>query len=332
MPSLLKKMGYRTSLIGKWHLGEPPNFSPRKSGYDYFYGIYAGGADYFNHTLYENDKVVKDQGYLTDLLGDRAVEEIETSAKTGKPFFMSLHFTAPHWPWEGPDDKQANAKKPPSSGHWNGGDLETYGEMVRSLDDNAGKALDAIERRGLADNTIVVFTSDNGGERFSDTWPFVGVKTELLEGGLRVPLMVKWPGRISAGTTSGQVMTSMDFLPTLLAAAGSAPDPAYPSDGENLMDILLGDTTPRPRKLYWRYKALEQIALRDHDWKYLKIADREFLFNLAEDQRERVNLKESEPALFRQLKADFDMWNAGMLPYTLTSAEYTLSDHLADRY
>ena len=129
----------------------------------------------------------------------------------------------------------------------------------------------------------MIFTSDNGGERFADTWPFTGRKTELLEGGLRIPAVISWPARIAMGHTTSQVAISMDWLPTLLAAAGTGPDVAYPSDGKNLLPFITGGATPVPRKLFWRYKANAQHAARDGDMKYLKILDNTFLFNVVED-------------------------------------------------
>lgn len=341
LPSQLRKLGYRTALVGKWHLGPRPDFGPLKSGYDRFFGIPEGSADYFSHTtprpgrtlggLVDGDAVVRHEGYLTDLLGDRAVEEVQAAVEDGKPLFLSLHFTAPHWPWEGPDD-EATARGVTDLRHWDGGNLETYGKMVESMDANVGKLLAALDRLGIADNSVIVFTSDNGGERFSDTWPFVGAKTELLEGGIRVPLILRWPERIRAGSTSQQVMISMDFLPTLLAAAGGSPDRASPADGENLLGVLTGEAPEHPRTLFWRYKAVEQAAVRDGDWKYLKIGSREYLFNLAEDLRERANLKDRHPERFARLKADFAAWNATMLPYPTDSYSDSIKAKLSDRY
>ena len=171
--------------------------------------------------------------------------------------------------------------------------------MVQSLDANIGRVMQALDASGLAGNTIVVFTSDNGGERFSNTWPFSGMKQELLEGGLRIPAIARWPGRIAAGSVSEQVMATMDWLPTLLAAAGTSPDAAYPSDGEDLGPILAGRVPPHPRKLFWRYKFGSQRAVRDGNWKYLRIQGNEFLFDVVQDPRERANLKERRESRLR---------------------------------
>jgi arylsulfatase A-like enzyme len=159
----------------------------------------------------------------------------------------------------------------------------------------------------------VVFTSDNGGERFSDTWPFSGKKSELLEGGLRIPVIVRWPGHAPAGTTSEQVVITMDWLPTLLAAAGGKVDPRFPSDGVNLVPLIQGGK-PQPRTLCWRYLNLDQEACRDGDFKYLKILDETFLFNVVEDPLERANLKELMPEKFSELRQKFDEWDEQMLP------------------
>jgi arylsulfatase A-like enzyme len=131
--------------------------------------------------------------------------------------------------------------------------------------------MEELHASSLGENTIVIFTSDNGGERFSDTWPFTGRKTELLEGGLRIPAIITWPARIPQGRTTDQVAISMDWVPTLLAAAGTSPDPNYPPDGINLLPILAQGAPIITRKLFWRYKANAQRATRDGDYKFLKI-------------------------------------------------------------
>jgi arylsulfatase A-like enzyme len=194
--------------------------------------------------------------------------------------------------------------------------------MVQSLDANIGRVLQALDASGLAGNTIVVFTSDNGGERFSKTWPFTGMKQELLEGGLRVPHIVRWPSHIAAGSVSDQVIITMDWVPTLLAAAGGEGDPAYPFDAEDLGPTLAGRAGLHPRKLYWRYKAGSQRAVREGDWKYLRIAGNEFLFDVNKDPRERGNLKDRHGDVFDRLKADWEDWNAAMLPERPRPARY----------
>jgi arylsulfatase A-like enzyme len=322
LPSLLRGIGYGTTLVGKWHLGLPPSFGPRQSGYDRFWGILSGAVDYYTHVnsrgepdLWDGDEAASAAGYLTDLLGDRAVETVDRHARSGQPFLLSLHFNAPHWPWEAPgDEAEAERLRGTRLRHHDGGTQRTYARMVQAMDLQIGRVLQALDATGLAHDTIVIFTSDNGGERFSDTWPFTGIKTELLEGGLRVPALVCWPARIPAGRTSDQVMITMDWFPTLLEAAGTAPHPDYPPDGISLLPILTGDRGPEPRRLFWRYKTNAQRAMRDGDWKYLKIRDNEYLFNVVEDPRERANLKERQRATFARLTAEWAAWNAVMLP------------------
>ncbi len=343
LPSLLKKAGYGTTLIGKWHLGRLPEFGPLKSGYDHFWGFRGGAVDYFTHKsdvastdtedLWDDDVKIHQNGYLTDLMGDRAVKVVSDYAKAGQPFLLSLHFNAPHWPWEGPAD-EAESQRIRSLFDRDGGSMKTYAAMVTRMDVQAGRVLKALDAAGIAGNTIVVFTSDNGGERFADTWPFTGKKTELLEGGLRIPALVRWPGHIRPGTTTDQVGVSMDWMPTLLAAAGVTADSAYPPDGINLLPQLTGGAAPATRRLYWRYHFNQQRAMRDGDMKYLKIAGNEFLFNVADDPLERANLKERQPDVFKRMKDAWEEWNSTMLPdrADIRSSPLGYADELADHF
>jgi arylsulfatase A-like enzyme len=184
----------------------------------------------------------------------------------------------------------------------------------------------------LARDTIVIFTSDNGGERFSDMWPLTGMKGELLEGGIRVPVLVRWPERIAAGLRTSQLAVTADWLPTLLAAAGGAPDANYPSDGENLLPVLTGAAAAHPRTLYWRYKGNGQAAVRDGKWKYLKLGGREHLFDIEADPRERAELHEAHPREFERLKRLHAEWSARMLPYPADARSYDVRIGTADRY
>lgn len=343
LPSLLKKVGYGTALIGKWHLGSLPNYGPLKSGYDHFWGFRGGSVDYFTHKggtantdtddLWDGDMKIHESGYLTDLLGSHAVTVIQDYAKTKQPFFLSLHFNAPHWPWEGPEDQAESLRLKGGLADFDGGSQKTYARMVLEMDTQIGRVMKALETGGAANNTIVIFTSDNGGERFADTWPFTGKKTELLEGGLRIPAIVRWPGHIRPKTTTEQVAISMDWVPTLLAAAGGQPDPAYPPDGINLLPMLTQNAAPVPRKLFWRYKARGQRAMRDGDMKWLKIGDNTFLFNVVDDPLERANLKDRQPEVYRRMVAEYEAWNATMLPENPgTNSDAFSAKQLADHF
>jgi len=339
LPSILRKSGYETMLIGKWHLGMLPRFDPRRSGYDHFYGLRGGAVDYYTHLasnrkedLWDGDTPVRETGYLTELLGNRAVAAVEGFARSRKPFLLSLHFTAPHWPWEAPGDQAESERlRTRSLFHFDGGTQDTYRRMVESLDAQVGRVLAALESNAMTDNTIVVFTSDNGGERFSNTWPFSGRKTELLEGGLRIPTVISWPRRLPGGVISQQVAISMDWLPTLLGAAGAEPDSGFPPDGIDLMPMLGGNAAPLHRKLFWRYKSNAQRAMRDGDFKFLKIGDNTFLFNVADDPMERANLKERHKDVYERMLAEWRAWNATMLPEIDDSyVEGFSADQLAD--
>lgn len=326
LPSLLRAAGYRTALIGKWHLGKPPRFGPLVSGYDEFFGMRGGAVDYFSYRgvtgepdLWRGDKPASADGYLTRLLGDEAVRFIERNGGSTRPFFLSLHFNAPHWPWEGPDDRaEADRIAGTKLKHLDGGTIRTYARMVEAMDAEVGRVLAALAKLNLSDNTIVVFTSDNGGERFSYTWPFSGQKTELLEGGLRVPVLMSWPAALPRGETSDLPMITMDWLPTLLAAAGARPSGAYPPDGINLLPLIRA-RQGMTREFFWRYKGNHQRAMRRGAHKYLKILDNEYLFDIESDPLERANLKDRMPALFGEMKRSWSEWNRGMLAQTTDS-------------
>ena len=341
LPSLLRKAGYGTTLLGKWHLGALPDYSPLKSGYDHFFGFHGGALDYYTHQgtdhkddLWDGDTPIHQAGYLTDLIGDRAVASVDAYAKQGRPFFLDVHFNAPHWPWEAQGDTaEAERMRTTVLNDWDGGTQRTYAGMIQRMDLQIGRIMRALERNGLAHDTIVIFTSDNGGERFADTWPFTGRKTELLEGGLRVPMIVSWPARLPRGRTSDQVAISMDWLPTLLAAAGTMPDPSAPTDGINLLPVMTGAASATPRKLFWRYKANAQRAARDGDWKILKIRDNSYLFNVVDDPMERANLRDRHRDVFDRLAAQWNAWDAGMLPeiresFTDAFTAGQLADHI----
>jgi arylsulfatase A-like enzyme len=322
LPGLLRGAGYRTALIGKWHLGYLPRYSPLKSGYDEFFGIMGGFTGYYTHRgdagehdLYEGETPVERQGYVTDLLSDRGAAWVEVASASPEPYFLSLHYTAPHWPWSAPSvEAAARQRELDRDEITEGGSTRIYGEMMQILDAGIGRVLDAVRRAPAGRDTFVIFTSDNGGERFSKIWPFVGRKFDLLEGGLRVPQLCWWPGRIPARTVTDQVCITMDLTATCFAVAGVAPAPAYPLDGRDLLPVLTGRAPTSERTLYWRMGNRNQRSLRRGDWKYLKVAEREFLFDIAYDPRERGNLASKQPAMLAELRGQWEAWNQEMLP------------------
>jgi arylsulfatase A-like enzyme len=225
-----------------------------------------------------------------------------------QPFLLSVHYTAPHWPWETRDDEAESNRIGKAIRHIDGGSLATYHRMIHHMDEGIGRILASLEEGGLADNTLVVFTSDNGGERFSDNWPFVGQKMDLLEGGIRVPLIARWPARITPASVTETPAITMDWTATMLAAAGVAAHPDYPMDGLSLLP-LMDDASWRPeRNLYWRMTFKGQRAVLQENWKYLKVDEHEYLFDLSKDERERANLAKLHPDKLASLRSEWERW------------------------
>lgn len=318
--SLLKKSGYETALFGKWHLGIRPEWGPNAHGFDEFFGILTGAGDYFLHRtglgtpdLFENLTPVERNGYLTELLTQRAVEFV-TRHRTA-PFYLSLHYTAPHWPWQGPKGgeiiKFSTSQAEPVTMNV-GGSLKLYSEMMQSLDQGVGRVIKALDSAGIASNTLIIFTSDNGGERFSYEWPLSGQKGDLLEGGIRVPAIVRWPGIVPATQVTRQVAISMDWTATMLAAAKIGPDPKYPLDGEDLLPVMRKTRPVYDRTLFWRMRT--QDAVRSGHWKYVRVNDDKYLFDLSVDEREQADFKDKRPEIFQRLQTEFNKWEANMLP------------------
>jgi arylsulfatase A-like enzyme len=270
---------------------------------------------------------------MTDLIGKHGTNEITRMAAGRDPFLLSLHFTAPHWPWEGPQD-EAVSKAITDFMHHDGGTIATYRAMIESLDRNIASVLAALEQSGKAADTLVLFTSDNGGERFAKTWPFNGMKGELLEGGIRVPLLARWPARVRPGSLTQQTAMTMDFLPTLLDAAGVKPDQRKPPDGISLLATLNDPAHVEERTLFWRYHAHSQGAARRGQYKFLRIEGAEYLFDVVADPQERGNLNTRQEAIFRELKEAWTNWNAEMLAYTDKNATFSnkTGHYLPDRY
>lgn len=315
--SILKESGYDTALIGKWHLGFRPEWGPNAHGFDEFFGILAGAGDYFLHKnglgqpdLYENATPVERNGYLTDLLTERAVSYVKK--RRSAPFFLSLHYTAPHWPWQSPrggetvnfTDKTIEPVKMAA-----GGSLKVYAEMMKSLDEGVGRVMKAIRTAGVDNKTLVIFTSDNGGERFSYQWPFSGKKGDLLEGGIRVPAIVRWPGIVPANRVTHQMAISMDWTATMLSAAKTD---ATSLDGIDLLPVIKGTSPASDRIFFWRI--YDQDAVRDGKWKFFRDGEVRRLFDLSLDQHEQADFSAKHPEVLQRLMRTFDKWNDEMLP------------------
>ena len=321
--SLLKASGYDTALVGKWHLGWRPDFGPNQHGYDEFFGVLSGAADYFTHVaadavararkgedLWENLTPIERTGYLTDMLTERAVEYL--SRNRSRPFYLSLHYTAPHAPWEGPEDAAIGHTEHGDGPMTEGGSLKIYASMMKSMDQGIGRVLAALRRADLDRNTLVIFTSDNGGERYSFNWPFSFQKGFLWEGGLRVPAIVRWTGVVPAGGVTDQAAITMDWTATILAAAATQPGKSYPLDGDNLMPVCTGARSMYERTLFWRTRTRD--AARHGRWKYLKDSGIERLFDLSTDPGEKTDLKAKQPDAFAELKRLHAAWDGTLLP------------------
>ena len=321
LPSLLRGAGYRTALIGKWHLGYPPTFGPLRSGYEEFFGPMSGGVDYFSHCdsagrhdLWFGEEELADEGYLTDLLSRRAVDWVDRMAAGDAPFMLSLHYTAPHWPWETREDAGRAPAIKDNLFDLAGGNIHVYRRMIHHMDEGIGWIVEALRRNGQLDNTLIVFTSDNGGERFSDNWPLVGGKMDLTEGGIRVPWIAHWPDVIRPGGQSRQLCMSMDWSATMLDAAGVAAHPDFPLDGVSMLPVLRDAAHSFDRPLHWRMNHRGQRALRQGNWKYLRVDGNDYLFDIPADERERANQAKKQPERLAAMRPAWEDWNASMPP------------------
>ena len=321
MADMLKKAGYATSCIGKWHLGHLDKFYPTNRGFDYFCGLRSGSRSYFyeakdsdkpgSHKGIEiNGKQVKFDGYLTDFFTDKAIEVIENhTAKTpDKPFFMYLSYTAPHAPMHAKPDRIEKYKEIKNEKR------RIYAAMMDSLDEGVGRVLQVLQDKGLKENTIVVFLSDNGGPTFkngSNNGPLRDRKGSVWEGGMRVPFLIQWPAGIPAGQVREDVVSSLDLLPTFAAAAGV--NPVENADGINLLPYLIDDENAvGERVLHWRRDHMTDCALRLGKYKWVENRNRNetWLTDLEKDIGEKTNLADQYPEVVERLRALYLKWES----------------------
>jgi arylsulfatase A-like enzyme len=221
--------------------------------------------------------------------------------RDARPFFLYVPFTSPHSPLQGPDDG-------PVKGAWERGSRATYVRMVERMDEQVGRILAQLDRMKAVNNTIVIFKSDNGGYGLSNNTPLRGRKGTTWEGGIRIPCMIRWPGTIPAGTTTGQTALSMDLTATIAASAGVTPP--RPFDGMDLTPVLAGRQKPAVRTVFWRYKRLQarRWAVREGDWKYVRDGETEALHDLATDEREERNLIAGQEAKANRMRQLLSSW------------------------
>ena len=319
LPRLLKNNGYATALVGKWHLGWRREFSPLAHGFDYFFGFKSGFVDYYQHTagadsplkedLFENDRPVQVQGYLTDLITERAIRFIEQNG--GRPFFIDVAYNAAHWPYQPPESPSVARDNARHLGPFDDSTSTRadYIAILERADQGIGRILEALDRAGLRQNTIVIFTNDNGGEWLSRNTPLFHHKGTVWEGGIRVPAILRWPGRIPAGRVSSQVGITMDLTASILAATGTTVPPEARLEGINLLPVLEGRNPDLERTLFWRVTGVpSQQAVRSGEWKLLVDEGTPLLFNVRTDVAERNNLVGQRSDIARRLWTLLEAW------------------------
>lgn len=331
LPSILNEKGYNTALIGKWHLGDGEEFRPAAHGFDYSIGPLGGAVDYFHHTepkgvflgvsmegkhdLYRNDKPhLRDGYYMTHLIADESVEWLNIQ-NDETPFFLYVPFTAPHEPFQGPGDYQPQQL---TTDTWDKGSRADYASMVEELDKGVGSILDKLDEKGFTDNTLVILVSDNGPTKKGSAGEFSGNKGHVFEGGIRVPCMIRWPGKIQPGITSHQMAITMDLTASIAAILHAST--SRPLDGIDIINHVASGADDFPRTLFWRKKRGENVvkAVRDDNMKYIfeetngKIS--EYLFDLNGDPGEKKNLLESRKRSLKKLKALLDKWEEDVQP------------------
>lgn len=318
MAEELKRLGYTTGLVGKWHLGELPKYHPTRRGFDEHWGYPGGGHDYFRSEpdgkgyrapLECNYKTPQTITYITDDSGNECVDFIKRHKDT--PFFLFASFNAPHAPLQATEAdlklfEQIEDKK-----------RRTYCAMVHRLDINVGRIMAALSETGLEQNTLVVFLSDNGGpntQNASINAPLNGQKGILLEGGIRVPYIIKWPGHLPAGKTVHDSVSSLDLLPTFISAAGGKISKQHDLDGVDLLPLLRGETDQAPHAaMLWRFTI--SAAIREGDWKLVRLPDRlPMLYNLATDISEQNDLSLQQVERTRALLKKLGEWDV-QLPH-----------------
>tara|TARA_B100000609_G_scaffold67929_1_gene53795 strand:- start:5319 stop:6725 length:1407 start_codon:yes stop_codon:yes gene_type:complete len=328
LPEVLNNVDYKTKAIGKWHLGAHESLVPEKRGFDEFFGFLIGGHRYFPNDLtlndlteasrqmdgyitkiYDNGKRVNTKKYLTEELSDNAVKFIEDNSED--PFFLYLSYNAPHTPLQATDtDLERN-------NHIDVEKRRTYAAMVSSMDDGVGLILDKLEEKNISENTIVVFFSDNGGVEwynFSDNGPLRGIKGDFFEGGIRVPFTMQWPKKIKPGIIYNKPIIALDVFATVVSAASAEKFIKNNIDGVNLIPYINGEINGSPHDyLFWKNPDKDIDVIRDNRYKYIRVKDDEYIFDLDNDLSEENNIISSSTPIYQKLKLKFKEWEKDMI-------------------
>ncbi|HYF33647.1 MAG TPA: sulfatase [Prosthecobacter sp.] len=311
----LKAAGYATGAFGKWHLGYKDEYNPLKRGFDEYFGELLGHADFYRHAYYDGTYALRDgvdpvkkTGYLTDLINERAAKFIRDHAR--QPFFLYVPHLAVHAPFQPPDAPETPMVTKDTMLN---GSRAIYKAMLERVDTGIGMILAELERQGIGDNTLIVFSSDNGGERYASNAPLFHHKQTVWEGGIRVPCVMRWPARLPKGRVTEQMAITMDLHATFLAAAGAPLPQDKPLDGIDLLPLLTGAQPPVDRTFYWRIDRTnrKQKAIRHGHWKYVNDGNSmDLLFDLKTDIGERHNLGYQNPDVLADLKSRLKAWEA----------------------
>ncbi|MEZ6127695.1 MAG: sulfatase-like hydrolase/transferase [Planctomycetaceae bacterium] len=327
----LKKQGYKAVGLGKWHLGYEKHLLPPHHGFDYFLAALGGTVDYFyhneptgEHVLYENLTQVRRDGYLTDLITDGAVRFLEQQP-ADQPIFLYLPYNAPSAPFQHPDHKPDKPKVSEQwdSKDWQKGDRATLRLIIERLDQGVGKVMEALDRTGRTDNTLLIFCSDNGAYPIAaSNAPFRGHASELFEGGIHVACMARWPGQLPIGAVDDRPCLTFDLTASIMAAAGCQPPGDRPLDGIDMLGQIAAGEKSTARTLFWRARRADRTwkAVRRDNLKYIwrKDGDEldEYLFDLARDPGESDNLIDQSNTSAAPLKQQLADWEATMRPNT----------------
>lgn len=326
---MLRKAGYATGCVGKWDMGQAKRFLPLQRGFDFFYGHGNNGIDYYTHERYGvpslfrgNTRTQEDKGkYVTDVFRRESLYFLNEHAGN-KPFFLYLAFNAPHGASSFPEETKEGERKKGEGVQAPEKYVALYRDKVKDeklarycgavtcMDEAIGALMDSLEKAGQKDNTLVLFISDNGGSGNGGNAPLKGNKSTMWEGGLRVPFIARWPGKLPAGKVTDEFLTSLEFVPTLLAVAGTKGPEGVKLDGFDMLPILRGEAKSPRKEMFWQRRS--DKAARFENWKWLESAKGNGLYDLSADLGETKDLSAEKPEIAKMMRGRFDAWRVEM--------------------